>query len=158
LDAIYPILPLKNVWQNGKTASPVSTLFTWLISHQPVVLFSHNKPATSNQLVVLFSQNKSAPAISHQPNHRPIASSSTVHDVAPASSAGALPQRRPHGQHRWPPLFGPAAPRSAESSGATHSWLHLTSGRRPRLHRQLHGQSRPAAPRLARLRVEGSPF
>jgi hypothetical protein len=46
----------------------VLTLFAWLISHQPAVLFSHNKPATSNQPAVLFSQNKSAPAISHQPN------------------------------------------------------------------------------------------
>jgi hypothetical protein len=42
-------------------------LFAWLISHQPTVLFSHNKPATSNQPAVLFSQNKPAPAISHQP-------------------------------------------------------------------------------------------
>jgi hypothetical protein len=45
-------------------------LFAWLISHQPTVLFSHNKPATSNQPAVLFSQNKSAPAISHQPNEQ----------------------------------------------------------------------------------------
>jgi hypothetical protein len=45
-----------------------STLFAWLIRHQSAVLFSHNKPATSNQPAVLFSQNKSAPAISHQPN------------------------------------------------------------------------------------------
>jgi hypothetical protein len=43
-------------------------MFIWLISHQPTVLFSQNKPATSNQPVVLFSQNKSAPAISNQPN------------------------------------------------------------------------------------------
>jgi hypothetical protein len=35
-------------------------LFVWLIRHQPAVLFSENKPATSNQLAVLFSQNKSA--------------------------------------------------------------------------------------------------
>jgi hypothetical protein len=42
-------------------------LFAWLISHQPAVLFSHNKSATSNQPAVLFSQNKPAPAISHQP-------------------------------------------------------------------------------------------
>jgi hypothetical protein len=41
-------------------------LFAWLISHQPAVFFSHNKPATSNQPEVLFSQNKSAPA--SQPN------------------------------------------------------------------------------------------
>jgi hypothetical protein len=26
-----------------------SALFAWLISHQPTVLFSQNKPATSNQ-------------------------------------------------------------------------------------------------------------
>jgi hypothetical protein len=43
-------------------------LFVWLISHQPAVIFSQNKPATSNQPTVLFSHNKSAPAISHQPN------------------------------------------------------------------------------------------
>jgi hypothetical protein len=41
------------------------SLFAWLISHQPAVLFSQNKSATSNQPVVLFSQNK--PATS-QPN------------------------------------------------------------------------------------------
>jgi hypothetical protein len=45
-------------------------LFVRLISHQPAVLFSQNKPATSNQPTVLFSQNKSAPAISHQPNEQ----------------------------------------------------------------------------------------
>jgi hypothetical protein len=48
----------------------MSTLFAWLISHQPAVLFSHNKPATSNQPAVLFSQNKPAPAISHQPTEQ----------------------------------------------------------------------------------------
>jgi hypothetical protein len=42
----------------------------WFISHQPAVLFSHNKPATSNQPAVLFSQNKPAPAISHQPTEQ----------------------------------------------------------------------------------------
>jgi hypothetical protein len=46
----------------------IIALFDWLISHQPAILFSHNKPATTNQLTVLFSQNKPAPAISHQPN------------------------------------------------------------------------------------------
>jgi hypothetical protein len=45
-------------------------LFAWLINHQPAVLFSHNKPATSNQPAVLFSQKKSAPAISHQPTEQ----------------------------------------------------------------------------------------
>jgi ankyrin repeat protein len=55
-------------------ASQASALFVWLISHQPTVLFSQNKPATSNQRAVLFFQNKSASAIRHQPNeqaHRP---------------------------------------------------------------------------------------
>jgi hypothetical protein len=46
------------------------TLFAWLISHQPAVLFFHNKPATSNQPAVLFSHNKPAPAISHQPTEQ----------------------------------------------------------------------------------------
>jgi hypothetical protein len=41
-------------------------VFAWLVSHEPAILFSHNKPATSNQPAVLFSQNKSAPATSHQ--------------------------------------------------------------------------------------------
>jgi hypothetical protein len=45
-------------------------MFAWLISHQLTVLFSHNKPDTSNQSAVLFSQNKPAPAISHQPNEQ----------------------------------------------------------------------------------------
>jgi hypothetical protein len=45
-------------------------MFAWLISHQPAVPFSHNKPATSNQPAVLFSQNKPAPAISHQPTEQ----------------------------------------------------------------------------------------
>jgi hypothetical protein len=45
-------------------------LFSWLISHQPAVLFSQNKPATINQPTVFFSQNKPAPAISNQPNEQ----------------------------------------------------------------------------------------
>jgi hypothetical protein len=48
----------------------VCALFAWLISHQPAVLFSQNKPATSNQPAVPFSQNKPAPAISHQPTEQ----------------------------------------------------------------------------------------
>jgi hypothetical protein len=48
--------------------TPTITLFAWFISHQLSVLFSQNKPATSNQPTVLFSQNKPAPAISHQSN------------------------------------------------------------------------------------------
>jgi hypothetical protein len=48
------------------------TLFPWLINHQPIILFSHNKPATSNQPAVLFSQDKPAPVISHQPNEQAV--------------------------------------------------------------------------------------
>jgi hypothetical protein len=48
----------------------IFALIAWLISHQPAVLFSHNKSATSNQPAVLFSQNKPAPAISHQSNEQ----------------------------------------------------------------------------------------
>jgi hypothetical protein len=55
----------------GKTKTHACwALFAWLISHQPAVLFSENKSATSNQPTVLFSQNKSAPAISHQPTEQ----------------------------------------------------------------------------------------
>jgi hypothetical protein len=43
---------------------PANTLFAWLISHQPTILFPQNKPATSNQPPVLFSQNKPASATS----------------------------------------------------------------------------------------------
>jgi hypothetical protein len=48
----------------------LNTLFVWLISHQPAVLFSQNKSAISNQSTVLFSQNKPAPAISPQPTEQ----------------------------------------------------------------------------------------
>jgi hypothetical protein len=47
-----------------------NALFAWLISHQPTVLFSQNKPATNNQSAVLFSQNKPVPITSHQPNEQ----------------------------------------------------------------------------------------
>jgi hypothetical protein len=48
----------------------MTALFAGLISHQPAVLFSRNKPATINQPAVLFYRNKPAPAISHQPNEQ----------------------------------------------------------------------------------------
>jgi hypothetical protein len=55
---------------NQRLGKETTTLFAWLISHQPAVFFSQNKPATSNQPTILFSQNKSAPAINHQPNEQ----------------------------------------------------------------------------------------
>jgi hypothetical protein len=58
--------PTKIRWLEFNSIS----LFDWLISHQPAVLFSQNKPATNNQPTVLFSQNKPAPAISHQPTEQ----------------------------------------------------------------------------------------
>jgi hypothetical protein len=56
-----------------------NALFAWLINHQPAVLFSHNKSATSNQPAVLFSQNKPALAISHQPNEQAVNSPKQSH-------------------------------------------------------------------------------
>jgi hypothetical protein len=69
------------------------------LSTTTAVLFSQNKPATSNQPAVLFSQNKPAPATSHQPNE---------HDGDP-QPAGAAPPcvgenqgRLCVGENRWP--------------------------------------------------------
>jgi hypothetical protein len=59
----------------------ICALFAWLISHQPAVLFSHNKSATSNQPAVLFSHNKPAPAISNQPNEQAVALDGSVRSV-----------------------------------------------------------------------------
>jgi hypothetical protein len=42
--------------------------FVWLIIHQTTILFSQNKPATSNQLAILSSHNNSTSVTSHQPN------------------------------------------------------------------------------------------
>jgi hypothetical protein len=61
---------LLKIYEEARRASAISALFAWLISHQPAVLFSHNKSATSNQPAVLFSHNKPAPAISNQPNEQ----------------------------------------------------------------------------------------
>jgi hypothetical protein len=45
-------------------------LIVSLISHQPAVVLSQSKPATSHQPAVFLSQNKSAPPISHQPSEQ----------------------------------------------------------------------------------------
>jgi hypothetical protein len=45
-------------------------MLIWLINYQPTVLFSQNKPATSNLRAVLFSRIKSALVTSHQPNEQ----------------------------------------------------------------------------------------
>jgi hypothetical protein len=47
-------------------------MFVWFLSRHPAVLFSQNKPATSNQPTLFFSHNKSAPAISHRPNEQAV--------------------------------------------------------------------------------------
>jgi hypothetical protein len=66
---VLPIVKCKNHAKNNR---PIfirsSSPFVRLINHQPAVIFSQNKPGTSNQPAVLFYQNKSASAISHQPN------------------------------------------------------------------------------------------
>jgi hypothetical protein len=66
-------------------AQRTDALFPWLISHQPAVLFSQNKPATSNQPAVLFPQNKPAPAISHQPTEQAV----TLRATRPATPTTA---------------------------------------------------------------------
>jgi hypothetical protein len=59
------LLPIVGFWTTKAkaTGQASDSLFAWLISHQPAVLFSPNKLAIINQLTVLFSQNKPAPAI-----------------------------------------------------------------------------------------------
>jgi hypothetical protein len=64
------IHPLTGFDDDDEILLEVYALFAWLISHQPAVLFSQNKPATNNQPTILFSQNKRAPAISHQSNEQ----------------------------------------------------------------------------------------
>jgi hypothetical protein len=54
------------------------------LGFQPTVLFSQNKPATSNQPPVLFSQNKPAPAISHQPTEQAECLPATAYRQQPA--------------------------------------------------------------------------
>jgi hypothetical protein len=44
----------------------IRALFAWLISHQPTVLFSQNKPATSNQ-----PEPASSTLLSEQTSHQP---------------------------------------------------------------------------------------
>jgi hypothetical protein len=78
---------IKAQFADRKLEIETCALFAWLISHQPAVLFSQNKPVTSNQPAVLFSQNKPvtsnqpavlfsqnkpAPAISHQPTEQAV--------------------------------------------------------------------------------------
>jgi hypothetical protein len=65
-----------------KCRAYTNALFAWLISHQPAVLFSQNKPATSNRPAVLFSQNKPPPAISHRPTEQ-AASCSRIYRQCP---------------------------------------------------------------------------
>jgi hypothetical protein len=48
-------------------AHHICTLFAWLISHQPAVLFSQNKPATSQQYSSL-RRNQHQPSATSQPN------------------------------------------------------------------------------------------
>jgi hypothetical protein len=66
---LFALLKSLHLQQKKKKSD---ALFAWLISHQPAVLLSQNKPATSNQPAVLFSQNKPAPAISYQPNEQAV--------------------------------------------------------------------------------------
>jgi hypothetical protein len=62
----------KKIGERKVRERTINSLFVRLISHQPAVLFSQNKPATSNQPTVLLSHNKPAPVISHQPNEQAV--------------------------------------------------------------------------------------
>jgi hypothetical protein len=66
---IYTLQNCSSFWFLFIICQPVHS---GLINHQPTVLFSQNKPATSNQPAVLFSQNKPAPAIRHQPTEQAV--------------------------------------------------------------------------------------
>jgi hypothetical protein len=70
LDVFLPVSSIYGRADRLRFTFEFSALFAWLISHQPAVLFSQNKSATSNQPTVLFSQNKPAPVVSHQPNEQ----------------------------------------------------------------------------------------
>jgi hypothetical protein len=50
-----------------ETAGGTVSLFGWLISHQPAVLFSQNKPTTSQQYSSLKT-NQHQPSATSQPN------------------------------------------------------------------------------------------
>jgi hypothetical protein len=72
MHGLVVLLKISNYFIIAAQFAQTDTLFAWLISHQPAVLFSQNKPTTSNQPIVLFSHNKSTPAISHQPNEQAV--------------------------------------------------------------------------------------
>jgi hypothetical protein len=94
------------------------SLFVWLISHQPTVLLSQNKLATSKQPAVLLSQNKPAQAISHQPNEQ----------ASSAPSPGARISRR--SQQAWS-LSWPRPgdlPRRGSGCGISRRWHHTVQG------------------------------
>jgi hypothetical protein len=54
---------LSNGNTKGQQYSIIVTLFVWLMSHRPAVLFSHNKPVISNQPAVLYFRTNQ-----HQPS------------------------------------------------------------------------------------------
>jgi hypothetical protein len=83
----------------------LTTLFAWLISHQTAVLFSRNKPATSNQPTILYSQNKPAPAVSHQPNEHLLAN--TCLPPRQATQLAFLVRRGMHPGRAWGPRHRP---------------------------------------------------
>jgi hypothetical protein len=79
---VHPLSPFPSSTSvpvaRGSPTTYFCALFAWLISHQPAVLFSQNKPATSNQPAILFSQRKPTPTIRHQPNEQVVGLSTTT--------------------------------------------------------------------------------
>jgi hypothetical protein len=61
-------------WRHLSSSPPNSnslhtrSLFAWLISHQPAVLFSHNKSPTSSQQYVSLKTNQDRPSATGQTN------------------------------------------------------------------------------------------
>jgi hypothetical protein len=75
-------------------ANAICSLFARLISDQPAVLFSLNKPATSNQSAVLFSQNKQhQSSATSQPNRLLVVSSAQGRGAGPLSNLATRNRR-----------------------------------------------------------------
>jgi hypothetical protein len=50
----------------------IHALFVWIISHQPALRFSQNKPAISKQYFSLRTNQHQSSLISHQPNEQAV--------------------------------------------------------------------------------------
>jgi hypothetical protein len=135
-------------WRRAKA----NALFAWLISHQPAVLFSHNKSATSNQPAILFSQNKPAPATNHQPNEQTLRTRRPPHDAA-ATDSGLFSTERRNRQQQQLVDAHPAVPDqallqpAAKSAPVTLPSVHASARKHHHRMSLLQVLSAPASPR-----------